>query len=171
MRPARRFDHKFLDALRGLRAGVHGQSSFLVHALATAAVLGTAWYLRVPRHEWAVLVLCITIVWAAELFNSALEALAAAVRTDYDPQIGKALDVASSAVLVAALGAAAVGTVLLGYRVGLFCGWWGNEALVRYPANTHATAPIQPIPAVGSGTTDTPLMSDAASSDAISSDA
>jgi diacylglycerol kinase (ATP) len=104
-----------------------GQSSFVVHAVATVIVFLAGWYLRVPRLEWSLLVLCIVIVWMAELFNSALEALAAALGTNYNSQVGKALDVASAAVLIAALGASAVGLILLGYRFGLYWGWWSEE--------------------------------------------
>jgi diacylglycerol kinase len=54
-------------------------------------------------------------VIAAELFNSALEALARGLCPDHNPLVGKSLDIASGAVLVLSLTAVAIGlTVLLG---------------------------------------------------------
>jgi diacylglycerol kinase (ATP) len=58
------------------------------------------------------LVLCITVVQAAELFNSALECLAKAIDTNHNPHIADALDLAGGAVLVTAIGAATVGAIV-----------------------------------------------------------
>src|SRR5690606_8903570 len=125
----RRFHHKFRDAFRGLRIGMWGQSSFLVHAAASAAVLLAAWSLRVTVVEWILLVLCITRVWVAELIDTAIEHLCRAVTDEYQPDIGKALDVASAAVLVAAIGAAVVGLAVFGYRFGVYLGLWPVDFL------------------------------------------
>jgi diacylglycerol kinase len=80
--------------------------------------------------EWCVLALCIAVVLASELFNSALESLARAVNYDYDPDLADALDIASGAVLVAASGAAAIGVIILGFRAGMWLGWWGGYLLL-----------------------------------------
>jgi diacylglycerol kinase len=47
------------------------------------------------------------------MFNSAFEKLARAITNDHDPEIRDALDIASGAVLLASLGAAAVGAMIL----------------------------------------------------------
>jgi diacylglycerol kinase len=103
---------KFGDALRGILVGIRGQSSFRVHALAAVAVIALAALLRMRLVEWGLLVLCITIVCTAELFNSALEYLARAIDANVNPHLRDALDIASGAVLVAALGASLVGSSL-----------------------------------------------------------
>ena len=73
-RPAQRtWYQKFRCAFRGLRVGVRGQSSFAVHFAAAGLAVLLAALLRVERMEWCVLMLCITIVLTAEMFNSALE--------------------------------------------------------------------------------------------------
>lgn len=104
---------KFADAFRGVRDEIRTQSSFRVHFAAALAVVVAGLLLRVGFLEWSLLVLCITGVWVAEMFNTALEALARAVSEDAHPQIRLALDVASAAVLVASLGAAIVGALVL----------------------------------------------------------
>jgi len=106
---------KFADAIRGVVWGVRGENSFVVHALCAIAVVILAASLPgVTRTDWCLLILCISAVMAAELFNSALERLAAAVHPDEHPQVGAALDIASGAVLVGALGAAVTGLMILG---------------------------------------------------------
>jgi diacylglycerol kinase len=120
----RRWSDKFADAFRGLRLGTRGQSSFYVHFAFAAAVVVVAAALGMSRLEWAILILCIFIVLTAEMFNTSLEWLAKAIDRRPDERIGAALDIGSAAVLLAAIGAALVGVILLGFRVGERMGWW-----------------------------------------------
>ena len=72
------------------------------------------WVLGISRTEWCLLILCIALVMTAELFNSALEQLAKAITKEEDPHVRNGLDIASGAVLVAAIGAAVIGLLVLG---------------------------------------------------------
>jgi diacylglycerol kinase len=122
--PHRAWREKFRDAFRGMKEGSRAQSSFRVHFLVAIAVVIAAAALRVERSEWCALVLCITVVLAAEMFNSALESMARAISGQPDPHLGNALDIASAAVLLASVGAVVVGAVIFGPRlVVLFSGW------------------------------------------------
>jgi len=123
-RRRRSWAKKFRDAFRGLGVGVRGQSSFRVHFFFAAAVIVCAAVMRMPRVEWCVLLVCIALVLAAELFNSALELLAKAITDEQDPRLADALDIGSAAVLVASLGAALVGSILFLHRLGVLLGWW-----------------------------------------------
>lgn len=109
----RRWSDKFRDAFRGIAQGVRGQSSFAAHLLITLLVIAVAAAIQVRLWEWAVLTLCMALVLTAEMFNSALEHLAKAVDREFNPHLGAALDIASGAVLIAALGAAIVGFLIL----------------------------------------------------------
>jgi diacylglycerol kinase len=108
---------KFAVAVRGIAVGTRGQSSFAVHLAVALAVVIAAWLWDVSRWEWCVLVLCIVAVLAAELFNSAIEHLAQAITADHNDHLRDALDISSGAVLVASLGAVAVGVAILGMHV------------------------------------------------------
>jgi len=66
------------------------------------------------------------MVLTAEMFNSALEAMAKAISEDQHDGLGKALDIGSAAVLIASLGAAAVGSIVFLHRLGIVLGWWQN---------------------------------------------
>ena len=122
-RSGQSWDTKFARAFHGVAAGIHGQNSFVVHFLCAALVIGAAIAFQVSQVEWCLLLLCITIVFSAELFNSALEALARAIDENYNAHLAKGLDIASGAVLWAAGGAVAVGLIIFGNRtLGLLVG-------------------------------------------------
>lgn len=111
---AARWQLKFANALRGLAIGIRDQSSFYVHLSAAIVVIALATWLQVSHSEWLALIVCITIVFTAELLNTAIEHLARAITREENAVIRDALDIASGAVLVAAIGAAIVGLVVLG---------------------------------------------------------
>ncbi len=110
--PVRTWHDKFADSFRGLKAGIRSQSSFFVHFFVAAVVLVAAAVLKIHREQWYILILCITIVLTAEMFNSALESMARAITGESNPHLGNALDSASAAVLVASTGAAIVGAII-----------------------------------------------------------
>lgn len=120
---------KFRNAFRGLRVGIWGQSSFYAHFVITGLVFLVASVVRVNSIEWCILLLCIGLVLTAELVNSSIECLAKAITDEQDDHIRDALDIASGAVLMAALFAAVVGVTILGFRFGIFAGLWGGYLL------------------------------------------
>ncbi|MEQ8785892.1 MAG: diacylglycerol kinase [Pirellulaceae bacterium] len=115
--PRRTWVRKFRDAFRGLWIGVRGQSSFAVHVPAAALVIAAGVVLKVSLAEWCLLALCITLVLAAEMFNSALESMAKAIDVEHNLHLADGLDIGSAAVLVAALGALVVGLLIFAPRV------------------------------------------------------
>ncbi len=111
-RQPRSWSKKFASAFHGIVLGVQGQSSFLIHLVAACGVVAAAAVLQLPLDRWCLLVLCIGVVLAAELFNSALEWTCQALTDRSDERIARALDIASGAVLVAAIAAAIVGSMV-----------------------------------------------------------
>lgn len=103
---------KFAVAGRGVVIAVLGERSFRVHLPAAAVVIGGGFYLRTTAAEWCVLLLCIAGVGTAELLNTAVERLAAAVDAADNPRIRDALDIASGAVLWFSCFAAVIGGVV-----------------------------------------------------------
>ncbi len=120
----RSWRHKFADAFRGVGTAIaHGNSFYVQFSIAGLVIVFAAAF-RVSSIEWCILLLCITMVLAAETFNSALESLARVVDENHNPLLGKALDMASGAVLVCAMGAAAVGLIVFLNRLVGVLGWW-----------------------------------------------
>lgn len=120
----RSWSAKFRDAAVGVWLGIRGQSSFQVHVAAAIGVVAAAAALRASLVEWCLLVLCITVVMVAEMFNSALEWLAPAIDRQQNEHLAGALDIGSAAVLLASLGASIVGAIIFLYRAGVLLGWW-----------------------------------------------
>jgi len=110
----RRTVYSFRHAGRGLRWAVSSQANVRVHLAAAVVVLIAALILRFSAMEFVGLLLCFAIVIAAELFNTTLEVLIDYAWPEHHPMIGRAKDVAAAAVLIAAIGAAAVGVLLFG---------------------------------------------------------
>lgn len=101
-------------ALRGVTGAVARESNFWVYAAVSALVAALAAWLDVSAERWCLLVLCMTTVVVAEMFNTSIEHLARAITRELHPEIRDALDVASGAVVLASIGAALVGLVVLG---------------------------------------------------------
>ena len=99
-------------AANGILLMLRTQPNAWIHALATVLVFLLAWWLKVSPLEWIALILASLAVWVAEALNTALEYLADATTRDFHPEIGKAKDVAAGAVLIASIGAAAVGILV-----------------------------------------------------------
>ena len=103
----------FGDAFRGIRGLVADEANARIHALATSLLIVFAWGLDVSASDWALLTLAMALVWAAEAFNTAIETLADRISPDRDGTIRRAKDLAAGGVLLAAIGAAAVGLIVL----------------------------------------------------------
>ncbi len=113
----RRTLYSFRHAGRGLTWALSSQANLRVHFVAAAVVLIAALVLGFSVIEFVGLVLCFTVVVAAELFNTTLEVLIDYAWPEHHPMIGRAKDVAAAAVLVAAAGAAIVGVLLFARHI------------------------------------------------------
>ncbi len=111
---------KFRFALRGLKLGIRGHSSFAVHFFFTALVLAAAALLVRDPLEWCLLLGCIGLVLTAELFNSAVETLVRGLDEATRQRVWPCLDIAAGAVLLASVTAAVVGAVVFLRHLVLF---------------------------------------------------
>lgn len=118
------WSRKFRDAFRGCKLGFRGEGDFFLHYFAAAVVIAAGALLEANRVEWCLLVGCITIVLTAEMFNSSIERLAKAVDKNYNEHLRDALDIAAGGVLTAGIGAAVLGTIVLGRLALITLGWW-----------------------------------------------
>lgn len=105
---------KFRNAFRGMYLGSCAETSFWVHAFMSLAVITAAFVLRCELWQWCGLLLCMALVIAFELMNSALEYFAKGVVQEHNEDIRDALDIASGAVLAASIFAAVIGAIILG---------------------------------------------------------
>jgi len=104
-------------AMRGIATMLKTQHNAWLHATATALVISTGVLLKLSFGEWCWIVLAITAVWTAEALNTAFEFLTDVASPDFHPLAEKAKDVAAGAVLLAALGAVAIGGLVFGPHI------------------------------------------------------
>ena len=108
------WQQKFAVAGRGIKIAVVQEKSFVFHFAVTAAVLVAGVALGISRWEWCIIVLAIMAGLSTELLNTAIEHLAKAITRETDPHIRDALDIASGAVTLIALGATVLGLLVIG---------------------------------------------------------
>jgi len=87
------------------------------HFAFALVVLLAALFLRVTPIEFALLSLSVLFVLFAELVNTSVEAVVDLISPDYHPLAKIAKDTAAGAVLVAAMGAAIIGYMILAHYV------------------------------------------------------
>jgi diacylglycerol kinase len=104
----------FGHALSGWWHVIRTQQNAWVHAMMTVAVFVVGLWLRVSRIEWVMLIVVIAGVWAAEFFNTALEAVVDLATHEQHPLAKVGKDVGAAAVLIAATAAFGVGVLILG---------------------------------------------------------
>ena len=112
---------KFKEAVRGVKRGVRGHSSFSVHFFFAILALALAAVLECAAWEWCVVIGCIGVVLTAELFNSAIETLFRGLEAEARDRVYGCLEIAAGAVLVAGLTSAAVGTIIFGRKLLFLC--------------------------------------------------
>ena len=99
----------FIYAFRGWKMVLQGEPNARIHLAFAAIVVLLGIIFRINPTEWRWLILCITFVLAAESLNTAVEAIVDLVSPQQHPLAGKAKDTAAGAVLLLAIGAAAIG--------------------------------------------------------------
>jgi diacylglycerol kinase (ATP) len=104
-------------AFAGIRLVWRRGKTFRMHRLFALAALGIAAGLRVGPLWWALIVLCIFVVFALEAMNSALEYVIDRLHPGIHEEIRCAKDAAAGAVLLASIGAAGAGALMV-------LAWW-----------------------------------------------
>lgn len=118
--PFVRLPRRFSYAQKGAAFLVHAQPNARARLLAAVMVSAAGFYSGLSRAEWLWIIAAVVLVWSAEAFDTALERLADALHPQQHPGIDRAKDVAAAELLVAAGGAAVIGTrVFVPHLAGL----------------------------------------------------
>ncbi len=99
-------------ALDGIKQVLLTQQNARIHLVVTLVVFLAAGVLDFSGLEWALLVLVVGFVWAAEIFNTAIEDLVDLVSTEQNPSAKRIKDISAGAVLISALVAVLVGLLI-----------------------------------------------------------
>ena len=137
-KPLAAFFRSFGFAARGV-ARCFRERNFRVHTVAAVLVPLLARHFLDSRIEWAVLLLTIALVLAAEAVNTAVEAAVDLSCPEQNPKAGAAKDAAAGAVLLCAPGAVVVAVCLFSDAadwIALFSlwrdEWWRPTALAAF---------------------------------------
>jgi diacylglycerol kinase (ATP) len=104
----------FRHAFTGWGYVLRTQPNAWIHAGFTLAVILIGIWLELSTQKWAILLLAITLVWTAELINTAVEAVVDLASPDHHQLAKAGKDTAAGAVLAVAAGSILVGLLILG---------------------------------------------------------
>lgn len=119
----RRLPQSFQYAFRGIAHVLRTEHNVRIHAVAAVIAIGLAIYLDVPTAEFAIIILAVGLVLAAEIFNTVVEDFLDIIHPQHHDAVRRIKDALAGAVLLAAIAALAVGILIFGplllARVGL----------------------------------------------------
>jgi len=113
-------------AFSGWGYALRTQPNTWIHTAFSLAVLIVCAWLRLPPRDFAIIIMAIALVWAAELTNTAIEAAIDLASPDQHPLAKAGKDAAAGAVLVTAVGASLIGLLILGPPL-----WDKLQSLIR----------------------------------------
>jgi len=103
-----------IDVERGLTLGVRGDSIFFVYFFLTSATIAASLVLRISLLQWTVVILALTVVLSAEMFNQSVKSLFLSLGRPLDDSVKAALRIGSAAVFVAIVGSILTIGLILG---------------------------------------------------------
>lgn len=107
----------FKYAFQGIEALVREQPNARIHLLALIMVITVSAIVGLSNVEWCIILICCGAVLATEALNSAIEMLADKISLEYSPLIKKAKDMAAAAVLMLAITAIIVASIIFGPKL------------------------------------------------------
>ncbi|MEJ7557484.1 MAG: diacylglycerol kinase family protein [Pedobacter sp.] len=108
----RKFLKSFGYSFEGIAHAFKSEPNFRFHLIALIVVGLIGWYFKLSPAEWLWIMSVSAIVIMAELFNTAIEVLVDLVSPEIHPKAKIVKDVASAAVLIAAILAAITGLII-----------------------------------------------------------
>ncbi len=106
--------NSFTYAFKGLKLFFTTQHNSWIHLLAAFSVIAAGLFFSITKTEWLFVVVAISLVFIAEMLNTAVEFLVDLVSHEYNETAGKVKDLAAGAVLFAAMMAAVIGVLVFG---------------------------------------------------------
>ena len=102
----------FRYAFNGLRILFKNEHNSWIHLFATIVVIIVGLLLKISSLEWIIIIACIGGVFALELVNTAIEAIADFISPEKHDMIKKIKDLSAAAVLVVAVAALIIGFII-----------------------------------------------------------
>lgn len=102
----------FTYAFRGLIKTFKEEQNLKIQTLAAILVVALAFYFKVSRSEWALLIMATSLVILMEMVNSSVERAADVLKPRINGYVKEIKDVMAAAVLLSAIAAIVVGLII-----------------------------------------------------------
>jgi diacylglycerol kinase len=102
----------FRFALNGLLSLLKNEHNSRIHLVAAVAAIIVGIIVKLNYYEWSLLIIVTGIVFLTELLNSSIESLADLIDPEWNELIMRAKDYGAAAVLISAIVAIVVGSLI-----------------------------------------------------------
>lgn len=113
----RRFINSVKFSLNGLHHAYLHEQSLTIHLIATVLVIVTGIAFHATPMQWIIILVMMSIIMVAELFNTAIEAVVDMITQEYNEYAKIAKDTASAAVFIASLTAFGMWLAVFGTKI------------------------------------------------------
>lgn len=110
---------KFNVAFEGIFETIRTENHMKFHCFCTIIVCILSLFLDIGKYEALAVIISISLIWVAELFNTAIESCVDMVTDEYNPLAKRAKDIAAGAVLVTAINALFVGYIVFERKISI----------------------------------------------------
>ena len=108
----KRFIRSYKYAQDGIKYALQSQRNMWIHSIMAFAVLTAAVSLRISILEWLIVIILISLVFAFELINTAMEEVVNMLKPEPHPLAALAKNASAAAGLVVSGGAAIAGLII-----------------------------------------------------------
>ena len=98
----------FVYAIKGFLTSLKRDRHFCFHVFASVVVIVAGFYFEVTKAESLALIICIAMVFAVELLNSAIETLTDIVSPEWNVYAARVKDISKAAVFVCSIASAVI---------------------------------------------------------------
>ena len=108
---------KFNVAFEGIFETIRTEKHMKFHCFCTIVIFILSLFLDIGKYEALAVIVSVSLIWVAELFNTAIESCVDMVTEKYHPLAKRAKDIAAGAVLITALNALFVGYIVFEKKI------------------------------------------------------
>lgn len=108
---------RLVDAERGISLSFRSESALFVHFFVGCIIVAAGIVLKIAFLQWALIVLCLTLVVAAELFHLVLKSAWTTMGHHFDESMRRSIKMATAGVVVMICGCTTVVLMILGQRL------------------------------------------------------
>lgn len=102
----------FQWAMHGLKFCITKEKNFQLHCAAAVIAMGLGFFLHLTSVEWMVVIICIALVLAFEMMNTAIEHVCNLIHPSIHPTVKIIKDVSAGAVFLIAIMAVVCGAII-----------------------------------------------------------